>query len=187
MTRPFAVLLALAAATALEAGQTRRFVADTPRALADATGRGVAIHADGALQPLPPLLTVAEFTEPLGLALAVAPDGTVIVGTGHPARIYAVRDGKQALLGEVAADQVTALLVDPQGTVWAATAVPALLIRVGAAGKPETVATLAEGNLWDLAWFRGALVAAAGNPGRLVRLTARGLETAEDDMRDSTG
>jgi hypothetical protein len=180
MTRHFAVLLALAAATALEAGQTRRFVADTPRALADATGRGVAIHADGALQSLPPLLTVAEFSEPLGLALAVGPGGSIVVGTGHPARIYSIRDGKRALLGEVEADQVTTLLVDPQGVVWAATAVPALLIRVGAAGTLETVATLAEGNLWDLAWFHGGLVAAAGNPGRLMRLTPKGLEVAAE-------
>ena len=103
-----------------------------------------------------------------------------MVGTGHPARIYRVRDGQKTLLGEVKADQITALLVDPQGTIWASTAAPALLVRVGATGAVETVATLAEGNLWDLAWFRGALVAAAGNPGRLMRLGAKGLEVAVD-------
>jgi len=167
-------LLALGSATA---SQTRYFVLDTPAALAGATATGVAIYPDGTLRPLPPLAVQASFDEPLGLALAVAPDGTAYVGTGHPARLWRVREGKKEPLGELSADQVTSLLVDPEGTVWATTAAPALLVRLPR-GKsaPEEVARPAEGNLWDLAWFRGALVAAAGNPGRLMRLTAKGLE-----------
>jgi hypothetical protein len=179
MTRRLSVFLSLLALAAAEGSQTRYFVLDTPRALAGATGQGVAIFPDGTLRALPPLASVASFDEPLGLALAVAPDGTAFVGTGHPARLWQVRQGTKQLLGEVGADQITALLLDPDGNLWASTAAPALLLRVRAAkGKPEEVARLSEGNLWDLAWFKGGLVAAAGNPGRLMRLTANGLEVA---------
>jgi hypothetical protein len=172
---------AVVAAGGAHAGQTRRFVLDTPRALAGATATGVAVFTDGSLRPLPPLVAVAEFEEPLGLALAVAPDGTAYVGTGSPARLYRVRDGKKALVGELAADQVTAILVDPAGVVWVSTAVPAALYRLPAgAGALEPASKLPEGNLWDLAWFRGGLVAAAGNPGRLLRLAPKGLELAAE-------
>ena len=179
MRRLLTVLLAAAVAAGAEGAQTRRFVLDTLRALAGATGKGVAVFPDGSLRPLPPLTPAATFEEPLGLALAVAPDGTAFVGTGHPARLYRVREGAKQLLGEVKADQVTALLLDPAGNLWAATAAPALLLRVpGASGAPAEVARLQEGNLWDLAWFKGGLVAAAGSPGRLLRLGAKGLEVA---------
>ena len=177
MSRTAAVVLSLVALASADASQTRQFVLDTPRALAGAVGRGVAVYPDGSLRPLPPLVQAAAFDEPLGLALAVAPDGTAFVGTGHPARIYRVRDGKKDLVGEVKADQVTALLLDPTGTLWAATAAPALLLRAPAGGPLEQAAALPDGNLWDLAWYKGALIAAAGNPGRLMRLGAKGLES----------
>ncbi|MEW6336093.1 MAG: hypothetical protein AB1625_01715 [Acidobacteriota bacterium] len=164
-----------------EAGIVKRFATDTPRALTGGRGKGVGVFADGSLRPVGTLDSVATFDEPLGLALAVLPDGTAYVGTGHPARIYRVRGRTRELIGDVAADQVTAMLVDPSGTLWAATAVPALLVRLPAGGKKlEEVSRLSEGNLWDLAWFRGSLIGAAGRPGRLVRLGAKGLERAAD-------
>ncbi|MCJ7442142.1 MAG: hypothetical protein MUO25_11265 [Thermoanaerobaculaceae bacterium] len=179
MRRLVVVILSLLPLAAGEAAQTRYFVLDTPRALEEATGKGVAIFPDGTLRPLPPLAAVATFDEPLGLALALTPDGTAYVGTGHPARVWRVREGRKELVGEVGADQITALLVDPDGNLWATTAAPALLLRVpGAKGRPEEVARLSEGNLWDVAWFKGGLIAAAGNPGRLMRLTGKGLEVA---------
>jgi hypothetical protein len=177
-TRFVALAFLLALGTAA-ASQTRYFVLDTPSTLAGATAEGVAIFPDGTLRPLPPLESVATFDEPLGLALAVAADGTAYVGTGHPAHLWRVRAGKKDLLGELQADQVTSLLLDPDGNLWATTAAPALLVRVtGGRGAPHEVARLDEGNLWDLAWFHGGLVAAAGNPGRLLRLTDKGLEVA---------
>lgn len=184
--RPALRLTLLAAAAAAlaagaPAGQSRRFVLDTPRALAEATANGIAVSADGSLRPLPPLGELAVFEEPLGLALAVAPDGAAYVGTGSPARVYRVRAGKKELVGDLAADQVTALLVDPGGTLWASTAVPAALYRLApGAGRLVEASRLVEGNIWDLAWFRGGLVAAAGNPGRLLRLGAKGLELAAE-------
>ncbi len=173
-----ASLLATLAASPAPASQVARLRLDTPEALANAYSRGVAVFPDGSLAAMPPLQQVATFEEPLGLALAVAEDGTAYVGTGHPARVWRCRDGAKTLLAELNGDQVTALLVAPDGTLWAATAVPATLLRFSRGGELTVASTLPEGNLWDLAWFRGELVAAAGNPGRLLRLGANGFELA---------
>ena len=179
MMRTGCLLAAALVAAATGEAQTRYFHLDTPRALAGSLSSGVAISPAGALRPLPPLQKVAEFDEPLGLALALGGDGTIWVGSGRPARVYRVRGGQLTLAADLEADQVTALLVAPDGTVYAATAVPALLVRLPAAGgAPQVVSRLAEGNLWDLAWFNGQLLAAAGNPGRLLRLGRGGLELA---------
>jgi hypothetical protein len=178
MTRTACLLVAAALASGASA-QTRHFVLDTPKAMAGSLSSGVAISPDGVLRPLPPLAKVVELDEPLGLALAVAGDGSAYLGTGRPARVYRVRGSNATLLAELEADQVTALVLAPGGDVYAATAVPALLVRLAAAGgAPQVVSRLAEGNLWDLAWFDGTLVAAAGNPGRLLRLGRGGLELA---------
>jgi hypothetical protein len=173
------LLAALLAGGPAAAAQTRWFRSDTPETLDGAVGVGVAIGRDGTMCPLPPLAPVATFDEPLGLALAVTPDGTAYVGTGHPARVWRVRAGHKELVAETAADQITALLVAPDGVVFIATASPAELLRLPrGAAKVETVSRLAEGNIWDLIFFRGQLIAAAGNPGRLLRLGKNGLEVA---------
>ncbi|MGE5235013.1 MAG: hypothetical protein ACM3O7_01540 [Acidobacteriota bacterium] len=181
MRKLLAALAVLALVGPAEAAQVRRFALDTTRNLAGSEGRGIAVFPDGSLRPVGALATVASFDEPLGLALAVAADGTVYVGTGHPARVWRVRAGKKELVGELEADQITALVLDPKGTLYASTAVPALLVRLPAgAARFEVVTRLAEGNLWDLAWFQGHLIGAAGNPGRLLRLAGPGFEKIAD-------
>ncbi|MCU0290802.1 MAG: hypothetical protein MUF10_02250 [Thermoanaerobaculaceae bacterium] len=158
------------------AAPVRTFTLDTPKTLAGATSRGVAIFPDGSLQALPPLQTVATFEEPLGLALAVTPQGSAYVGTGHPARVWRVEGERRTLVAEPPADQVTALAIAPDGTLYVTTALPALLLatRPGEAGLRQ-VTRLEEGNFWDLLFWRGELLVAAGNPGRVLRLAKGGL------------
>lgn len=177
--RATTVLLVAFFVAAGGAAQTRTFVLDTPSALAGATGSGVAVHPDGSLRLVPALQVVASFDEPLGLALAADARGVAWVGTGLPARVWRVDGTTKTLAADLEADQITALLLTPNGDLYAATAVPAALWRLPArGGQPERVSPLVEGNLWDLAWFRGELVAAAGNPGRLLKVGPRGLVLA---------
>ncbi len=165
-----AVLLLLLPGIAV-AAPVRTFTLDTPRALAGATSRGVAIFPDGSLQALPPLEIVTKFEEPLGLALAVSPGGVAYVGTGHPARVWRVEGAHRTLVGDTSSDQITALALAPNGTLYVATALPAVLLATGPDGSGlKEVARLDEGNLWDLLFWRGELVAAAGSPGRVLHL-----------------
>lgn len=164
-------LMTLLLATGTEAVQLKHFAVDTPQELAAATSRGIAVFPDGSLVPLPALESVAAFDEPLGLALAVTADNVAYVGTGHPARLWRVASSGRELLAELPVDQITDLLLDPRGDLYVSTAVPAALYRLtSGAREVREVARLAEGNLWDLAWYRGRLLAAAGNPARLMRL-----------------
>src|SRR4030042_3398483 len=107
MKRCIVAILSLLPVVAGEATETRYFVLDTPRALAGATGKGVAILPDGTLYPLSPLGPVATFDEPLGLALTVAPDGTAFVGPGHPARLWRGRGGEEEHLRAAGGEQIT--------------------------------------------------------------------------------
>ena len=169
-------------ATSVLAAPVRWFTLDTPRALAGAASRGVAVLPDGTLQVLPPLNSVAEFEEPLGLALAVTPQGVAFVGTGHPARVWKVEGSRKTLVGEVPADQVTALALDSTGRLYVATALPALLLEMKEGPTPALgeIARLDAGSIWDLTFWRGSLWAAAGDPGRVLRLGTAGWEVAFD-------
>lgn len=179
MSIRIAVFSSLLATSAL-AAPVRFFTLDTPRALAGSTSRGVAVFPDGSLQALPPLTPVASFEEPLGLALAVTPRGVAFVGTGHPARVWKVEGTRKTLVGEAPAEQVTALALDGAGSLYAATALPALLFRVedGPSPRLKEIARLEQGNIWDLAFWRGSLWAAVGDPGRVLRLGTAGWEAA---------
>ncbi|MFZ5803934.1 MAG: hypothetical protein ACOY7U_03680 [Acidobacteriota bacterium] len=169
------VLLALLAAVPALAAPTRFFSLDTPATLAGSRSTGVAVRPDGGLQALPPLVPLATLNEPLAQAMAEDSQGNVYVGTGHPARLYRIGEKGAELLGELEADQITSLVVAPDGSLFATTALPATVVRFRQ-GKLEPVATLAQGNLWDSAFFAGKLVLAAGNPGRLLTLSPKGLE-----------
>lgn len=165
----------LVLASVASAASTRFFTLDTATSLAGSRAQGVAVRPDGGLEALPPLVPLASFEEPLAQALAQGPEGAFFVGTGHPAKVYQVRDGQRTLLAEVAADQITSLLMAPDRTLYLTTALPAGLFR-WRGSQLEQVASLPEGNLWDAAFFAGQLVLAAGNPGRLLRLGTKGLE-----------
>jgi len=174
-----AALLSLLLASAAPAAPTRFFTLDTPQSLAGARSQGVVVRSDGGLAALPPLAALARFQEPLAQALATDGRGNFYVGTGHPARVYQVNAGGSKLLAELAADQVTSLLLAPDGTLFATTALPGSVVRLSA-GKVETLASLPEGNFWDSAWFGGRVVLAAGNPGRLYALGPKGLEQLQE-------
>jgi hypothetical protein len=157
------------------AADTRRWVVDTPDQFLKGRGDGVAVGDDGRLVAAPGWQRGPSFDEPVVAAAGRREDGSLIVGTGHPARLYRVRGDAAELLAEVPGEQVTAILVAPRDQVYVASISPGVLFRLGPKGVEE-VARLGEGGIWDLAWFDGALVAAAGMPAALYRLGERGLE-----------
>lgn len=177
--RVCAAPLALLIAASATAAPVRFFSLDTPRAMAGARSAGVAVLPDGSLHVLPPLEKIAELQEPLGLALAVNPQGVAYVGTGHPARLYRVENGRTTLLADLPAEQVTALVLTPEGALMVSTALPTRLFEVESGkGTLRERGRLDEGNIWDLTFWKGELWAAASEPGRVLRLGKKGLEPA---------
>ncbi len=167
--------LVLAVAAGASATETESWVVDSAADLLAGQGENVAVTEDGRLVPAPGWRQAATFDEALLMAGDVGPDGSLVVGTGSPARLYRVAGGKPELLVELPAQQVTAVLAGPGGEVLAATMAPGAVFR-WSKGKLEKVAALNEGTVWDLARVDGQVVAAAGPPATLYRLTGKGLE-----------
>ncbi len=165
--------LVLAAPMAVAAG-TRWWVSDTAGELLEGKGLGVAVSTAGRLEWTPGWTTAAAFEEPI-LGAALEREGSILVGTGFPARLYSVVAGRAERLAEVPADQVTAMLAGPDGTIYLATVAPAAVFRWDGR-RLRKVGETGDDGVWALAWFDGGLVAAGGSPAALFRLHEQGLE-----------
>jgi hypothetical protein len=168
------VMVLLSGAHAASAAETRRWIADTAKEFLKGRGDGVAVTTDGRLQAIDHWETAAALAEPVVVAGGVDRDGSLIVGTGHPANLYRVKGGNVELLTAVPGEQVTAVLVTDDG-VLVATVAPGVLYRWGNDELTE-IGRLGEGGIWDLGIFDGSVVAAAGSPAALFRLGPKGFE-----------
>lgn len=169
-------LLVIAAVVApVAATETKFWLVDSVDDLLKGTGDGLAVHPDGYLEPARAWRPVVTLEEPVVLAGAASDDGSLVVGTGHPARVYRIRGGDSELLAELEAEQITALLVEPAGTILVATIAPGVLFRIDGE-RVEEVGRVGEGGFWDLIELDGTVVAAAGPPASLYRVGPRGLE-----------
>lgn len=164
----------LAAGTAA-AASTERWVVDTVPKLLEGAGHGVAVTTGGRLEAVDVWRDGPELEEPVVMAAASLPGGGLVVGTGHPARLYRVDGDRRELLAEIPGDQVTALLALPDGDVVVAAATPSELYRLSS-GSLERLGGLPDGAIWDLALVDGEVVAAGGTPATLYRLAQQGLE-----------
>ncbi len=171
-----AVIALLMLTTGLaSATETRRWVADEAKDFLKGRGEGVAVTADGRLERSPLWTDGVTMDEPVVVSGGLMSDGSLIVGTGHPARLYRISGGGKELLAEVPGEQVTAVLVTGSDEVLVASVAPGVLHRWHR-GRLEEVARLGDGGIWDLVPFDGAVVVAAGTPATLYRLGDRGLE-----------
>jgi hypothetical protein len=165
------VLLATQVATATE---TRRWIIDTAKELLEGRGRDVQVTADGTVERVAGWTAGPDFEEAVVMAAVGGGDGSLIVGTGYPARLYRVRGDEAELLADVEAEQITALLSTGSGDVLVATVAPGRLFR-WRKGVLDEIGQVAEGGMWDLAFFGGEVVAAGGPPASIFKVTERGL------------
>lgn len=168
-------LLPVLAAAPATAAETRRWVVDTTADLLAGHGEGVEVSPDGRLRWALGWSAGPAFDEPVVMAGARAADGSLLVATSHPARLYRVRGAELELLAEVPAEQVTAMVVSDRSTIVLATAAPSALWEFSG-GELAELGRPAAGAIWDLALHRGTVVAAGGSPATLYRLAGRGLE-----------
>jgi hypothetical protein len=165
------MLLMTGFATATE---THRWIVDTAEELLEGRGSDVQVTAEGTIQRIAGWAAGPDFEEAVVMAAARADDGSLIVGTGFPARLYRVRGDEAELLADVEAEQITALLSTKNGDVLVATVAPGVLYR-WRRGSLDEIGRLGEGGIWDLALFDGEVVAAGGPPASIFKVTERGL------------
>ncbi len=168
------ILMLGLSASMSSAAQTRRWIADTAKEFLEGRGDGVAVTTDGRLEAVDRWETAVALDEPVVVAGGLDRDGSLFVGTGFPANLYRVKKGRAELLTAIPGEQVTAVLPTKDG-VLVATVAPGVLYR-WRDGRLEEIGRLGEGGIWDLAVFEGTVVAAAGSPAALFRLTAKGFQ-----------
>lgn len=174
MRRMLIVGLVLLAVQEASATQTRRWIADTTQEFLKGRGDGVAVTTDGRLEGVDRWRSAVSLDEPVVIAGGLDRDGSLIVGTGHPANLYRIKGDSVELLTAVPGEQVTSVLATEDG-VLVATVSPGVLYR-WRDGRLDEVGRLGEGGIWDLALFDRTVIAAAGSPAALYRLGSKGFE-----------
>jgi len=167
---PLLLTASVAAAT-----ESQRWIVDTSKDFLEGRGDGVAVTVDGRLKAVAGWGLGTAFEEPYVVAGGRLKDGSLIIGTGHPARLYRIDGDTKKLLTEVPGEQVSSILVTPDDDVYVASVPPGTLHR-WRGGRLEEVARLGEGGIWDMALVDSRVVVATGTPATLYRLGPQGLE-----------
>lgn len=181
-THILAICSLLAATLALPRAEAVRTQSETFEGynnLSDGKLEGVALHWDGSLGVGPSLGNA--FRPPQGAVIwdiATAPDGSVYLATGGPGAIYRLNpstgDMKQVL--DPDAPLVRAVHVDEKGNLYAGSSPDGRIYRIPPdGGFPEVYATLDSNYVWAIGADpaeAGAIIIAAGVPGRLYRIPA---------------
>jgi hypothetical protein len=156
------------------AAETRRWIIDTADEFLQGRGTDVQVSVDGTVRRIAGWTTGPGFEEAVVMAAVRSADGSLIVGTGFPARLYRVHGDRAELLTEVEAEQITDLLATDDGDVLVATVAPGGLLRWRGRSLQE-IGRLEEGGIWDLESFKGQIVAAGGPPASIFKIADRGL------------
>jgi len=141
-------------------------------------GDGVSVTSDGVVSLAAPEEKIAGPSEDFYLSLAVSPEGTTYLGTGHGGKIYRLgTDGKTELYFQTAEMDVTCLLLDPKGALYAGTSPNGKIYKITAAGKGEEWFNPEEKYIWDMILSEsGSLLAAVGENGGIYEISPQGRE-----------
>ncbi|MHB8054755.1 MAG: hypothetical protein ACYDH3_05865 [Candidatus Aminicenantales bacterium] len=169
----WSILVLVAAAGAVVPGQwTLRSFDDFLRGKGD----GISMTSDGVLSLASPEEKINGPSEDFYLSLAMSPEGTTFLGTGHGGKIYRLeKDGKTDLYFQTAEMDVTCLLLDPKGALYAGTSPNGKVYKITGAGKGEEWFNPSERYIWDLLLSEsGSLLAAVGENGGIYEISPEG-------------
>jgi sugar lactone lactonase YvrE len=171
------LVLAAAAGAVVPRQWTLRSFDDFLRGKCD----GISVTSDGVLSLASPEEKINGPSEDFFLSLAMSPEGTTYLGTGHGGKIYRLdKDGKTDLYFQTPEMDVTCLLLDPKGVLYAGTSPNGKVYKITAAGKGEEWFNPAERYIWDLLLSEsGSLLAAVGENGGIYEISPAGREGRE--------
>lgn len=187
-----ALLGALAAAAQPVSGtQVKIFQAQSSAAFLAGTLEGVSVDSLGRVQLAPRVEKVATVAEPFLLSAAVHPEGWV-AGTGNSGKVLKIdRKGAVTELFAAPEPEVFAVLVDPDGTVYAGTSPRGKVYRIrpgkpGGNAKAEPFFDPQETYIWALARAAdGSLLVGTGTQGKLFKVDAKGKGQVFYDSDDT--
>jgi len=136
---------------------------------------GVSITYDGKLMLGPSLTTVFDSGQADVWSAAVAPDGSVYLGTGNQGRLFRVDpNGQSSAVWTSDQPEIFALAIDSKGVVYAGTSPDGKVYRIEN-GKAAEYFAPGEHYIWALAFAPdGSLMVGTGDQGKIYRVTASG-------------
>jgi len=182
------LLGSLATAPPVRGTQVKIFQAQSSAAFLAGTLEGVSVDSLGRVQLAPRVEKVASVAEPFLLSAAAHPNGWV-VGTGNSGKVLKIdRKGAVTELFAAPEPEVFAVLVDPDGTVYAGTSPRGKVYRIrpGKAAKAESFFDPQETYIWALArGADGSLLVGTGTQGKLFKVDAKGKGQVFYDSDDT--
>ncbi|MFY9550187.1 MAG: two-component regulator propeller domain-containing protein [Thermoanaerobaculia bacterium] len=175
--RPRILALALgvsAAAAPLSAASVRIWVCDSAAEFSLGEARGISVAADGTLLPGRSLSKVEGVSEAVLFAGTPGKKGELYVGTGDSGKVLRVAgDGTVETLATLPEQEVTALAVAPDGTLYAGGSPGGKVYRIEK-GKPVLHYDTKAEYVWALAFSGPVLYVGTGLPGEIHRVKGPG-------------
>lgn len=130
--------------------------------------------------------TRVEVNESVVYSSAMAPDGSVFLGTGDEGVVYVYKNGKVKKLAKLDAVLVSSLAVGPGGSVFAGTMPGGRVFGIDKDGKTRELAKLDAEHVWGLSYDEGkqTLYAATGPAGKLFAIDVARPDRTAGARRD---
>ena len=139
----------------------------------------LSIDGHGRLVLGPATELVAETTSPFLWAMAVAPDGSIYVGSGNEGKVFKIgAAGKAETFFDTTELEVHALALAPDGSLFAATSPEGRIYKIDRSGKGAPFFDPEDKYIWSLALdAQGNLYAGTGEKGLIYKITPDGKGT----------
>ncbi|MEO5742814.1 MAG: SMP-30/gluconolactonase/LRE family protein [Vicinamibacterales bacterium] len=139
----------------------------------------LSVDGHGRLVLGPATELVAETTSPFLWAMAVAPDGSIYVGSGNEGKVFKINtSGKVDTFFDTTELEVHALALAPDGSLYAATSPEGRIYKIDHSGKGATFFDPEDKYIWSLALdSQGNLYAGTGEKGLIYKITPDGKGT----------
>ncbi len=147
-------------------------VSTTEEFLAGDLVEGFAVTARGELRPGPLVRKLVSVSDPFVLSQAVAPDGTIFLGTGNGGRIYRLKDKKLELLYTAAEPEIYAVALSG-GKLYAGSSPNGKIYEIDPkSGAAKEYFDPKQAYIWALAPMPdGSLLAGTGIEGKIFRIS----------------
>ena len=175
MSLRLALVLALAAAPALEAAQPQFWRIEGARDFLDGDVQGLSVDSEGRVRLAPAARPLHDPEVPNIWCAAQDARGTLYAGSGNDGKIFKIEGGKASLFFDSPELEAHAVAVGPDGRVYVGTGPDGKVYAIDSAGQSSTYFDPGDKYVWALAFDRaGNLFVGTGAEGKVYRVDAKG-------------